>query len=205
MIVAVIPVKRLSEAKSRLSSRLNSEERATLVMTLVRRTVGVLKEVDAIGRIGVATEERELVESLGAVDWLPDLGGLNASLVHAASWATGVDARSMLVVPCDLPLLEPSDIRALLDSSPTEPGLAIAPTQDGGTGALLLSPPQVLPPVFGLDSFKRHQYEAHARNIPVYTVFRPGFSHEIDTLEDLDYLDTHVAEFRCLTPQNLTP
>jgi 2-phospho-L-lactate guanylyltransferase len=205
MIVAVIPVKRLSGAKSRLSSRLTLEERATLVTTLVRRTVGVLKQVDAIGRIGVATEERELVESLGEVDWLPDLGGLNASLAHAASWATGVDARSMLVVPCDLPLLEPSDIRVLLDSSRTEPGLAIAPTQDGGTGALLLSPPQVLPPLFGLDSFRRHEYEAQSRNIPVYPVFRRGFSHEVDTVEDLEYLDAHVTDFRCPTPQNLTP
>jgi 2-phospho-L-lactate/phosphoenolpyruvate guanylyltransferase len=198
MIVAVIPVKRLSEAKSRLSTRLSSQERARVVAALLRRTVGVLKDADAIDRIGVATEERELVDSLGMVDWLPDMGGLNPSLVHGASWAMDMRARSMIVLPCDLPLLERSDIHALLDSSWTEPGMSIAPTQDGGTGAILLSPPHVLAPAFGPDSFRRHIQQARAEHISVRTVVRRGFSHELDTTDDLEYLDAHAVDFRCL-------
>jgi 2-phospho-L-lactate guanylyltransferase len=199
MIVAVIPLKRLSEAKSRLSPRLSFQERGRLVTALLRRTVGILQEVGAIDRIGVATVERELVDSLGLVDWLPDMGGLNQSLIHAASWAVGLRARSMLVLPCDLPLLEPSDIHALLASSRTEPSMSIAPTQDGGTGAILLSPPHVLAPVFGPDSFGRHIEQAQARDISVEIVTRGGFSHDLDTTEDLEYLDAHATDIRCLT------
>ena len=199
MIVAVIPVKRLSEAKSRLSPRLSPRERATLVETILRRTVDVLKEVGAIDRIAVATEERTLIDSLSSVEWLPDMGGLNPSLVHAASWAADLKARSMLVLPCDLPLLEGRDIRALLDSGHAEPGVSIAPTQDGGTGAILLSPPEVIAPAFGPDSFMRHIENARARDLPVRTVIRRGFSHDLDTADDLACLEAHTPNIRYLT------
>jgi 2-phospho-L-lactate guanylyltransferase len=195
MIAAVIPVKRLSEAKSRLSTRLSSQERAMLVADLLRRTIGVLQEVEAIERIGVATEEQDLVDSFTMVDWLPDMGGLNASLAHAASWATSMNARSVLMLPGDLPLLDGSDIRAMLASGMAAPNITIAPTQDGGTGAILLSPPDVIAPVFGPDSFRLHIEEAHAARISVRTVVRAGFSRELDTTEDLEYLGSHAAEF----------
>lgn len=199
MTVAVVPVKRLSDAKSRLSTHLSSEERASLVTALLRRTVALLQGVDTIERIGVATEERELVDSLNLVDWLPDVGGLNPSLAYAAAWATEMGARSMLVVPCDLPFLEGSDLRALMNSSKTDPSVSIAPTRDGGTGAILLSPPQVLDPAFGLDSFRRHIEQARTKNISIRTVVRDGFSRDLDTMDDLAYLDAHVPDFRCLT------
>lgn len=200
MIVAVIPVKRLSEAKSRLSTQLSSQERARLVTALLRRTIALLKAVDAIERIAVATEERELVDSLDLVDWLPDMGGLNPSLAHSAAWATQVGAQSMLVLPCDLPLLQWSDVRAMVDSRGADAGVSIAPTQDGGTGALLLSPPQVLEPAFGPDSFRRHIEEARTTGVSVRTVIRRGFWNDLDTTGDLEYLDAHVADFRCLIP-----
>lgn len=199
MIVAVIPVKRLEDAKSRLAPHLSSEERAQLVTTLLRRTVTLLKTVDTIERIGVATEERELVDSLDLVDWLPDVGGLNPSLAHSAEWATHVGAQSMLVLPCDLPLLQWSDIHALLGTRPASPGVSIAPTQDGGTGAILLSPPTVLEPAFGPNSFRRHIEQARAKGASVRTVVRRGFSRDLDTTDDLEYLDACKSDFPCLT------
>lgn len=198
MIAAVIPVKRLSEGKSRLSARLSSRERATLVTALLRRAIGVLSAVEAIDRIGVATEEQDLVASFTQVDWLPDLGELNASLAHAVSWATSLHAQSVLLMPCDLPFLEPSDVHALLAPRIATPNITIAPTQDGGTGAILLSPPGVIAPVFGPDSFRRHVEEAQAARISVRTVLRPGLSRELDTTEDLEYVGAHAPDFECI-------
>jgi 2-phospho-L-lactate guanylyltransferase len=199
MIAAVIPVKRLSEAKSRLSSRLSAHERALLVTALLRRTIRVLNQIEAIDRIGVATEERELVESFHEVDWLPDTGGLNPSLAHAASWATSMHARSVLMLPCDLPLLDGSDVRALLVAGGTAPNITIAPTQDGGTGAILLTPPGVIAPAFGPDSFRRHVEDARAARISLHTVVRQGFSRDLDSTEDLEYLGNHLPDFSCIT------
>lgn len=199
MIAAVIPVKRLSDAKSRLSPRLSADERAGLVTALLRRTIRVLRAVDEVERIGVATEERELVASLSEVEWLPDMGGLNSSLDYAAGWAMDLKARSVLIVPCDLPTLEPGDIRALLGAGSGEQSVVVAATQDGGTAALLLTPPRVIAPLFGPDSFARHLRAAQRAGIATYTVARAGFSRELDTVDDLDYLDAHQTEFGSLT------
>jgi 2-phospho-L-lactate guanylyltransferase len=199
MIAAVIPVKRLSEAKSRLSTRLSCTERATLVIALLRRTIRVLREVDEIERIGVATEERDLIESYDTIEWLPDLGGLNPSLAHAASWATRMGAQSFLILPCDLPFLDQSDVHALLASQAEGPHVTISPTQDGGTGAILLSPPEVIVPTFGADSFRRHLREAHDTRISVKTVLRPGFARDLDTTEDLAVLEATQPDFDCIT------
>lgn len=199
MISAVIPVKRLSEGKSRLASRLSLDERAGLMTSLLRRTISVLKEVDSIGRIGVTTEERALVDSLTEVDWLPDLGGLNASLTHAAFWAETVNATSVLILPCDLPLLDRSDIHVLLESKPGVPSITIASTQDGGTGAILISPPRAIAPLFGPDSFRRHIEAARSARIAVQTVARSGFAHDVDTADDLAYVEAHTTDLGCIT------
>ena len=192
MIAAVIPVKRLSDAKSRLSAHLSEFQRAQLVLALLHRTIGVLHRVDTIDRVAVVTEERELVDSVIDVDWLPDPGGLNPSLTLGAEWAIHSGARSLLIVPCDLPLLQEQDIRALLDVSGDARSVGIAPTRDGGTGALLLSPPDILTPLFGPDSFRRHLAAARAAAVPIWTVRRTGFLRELDTVEDLTYFDARA-------------
>src|SRR5437868_4520967 len=98
MIVAAIPVKRLSQAKSRLASRLSDVERSTLVLTLLQQTIAALRESGGMGRIAVATAEPELGERLG-VESLPDRGGLNSTLLGAARWARRAGAGSLLIVP----------------------------------------------------------------------------------------------------------
>lgn len=200
MIAAVIPVKRLSEAKSRLASRLSAAERLTLVTGLLARSVAVLQEVRAIERIALATEERTLVEGWSGVEWLPDRGGLNATLAHAVSWARTVPADSLLILPSDLPLLCAHDVRALLAAAPTGPGITIAPTRDGGTGALLLTPPNVIVPAFGPESFTRHRDAARAAGVGVSTVARHGLAQELDTPDDLTLLERVTPAAGCALP-----
>ncbi|HEX6508629.1 MAG TPA: 2-phospho-L-lactate guanylyltransferase, partial [Chloroflexota bacterium] len=155
MIVAVIPVKRLANAKSRLAPRLSAEERAELVVALLGQSFAALRSVEEINRIALATPEADLAAELGA-ESLPDTGGLNASLAHAARWAKAAGASALLILPGDLPLVEGADIVTLLRAAAPPPAVTIAPTRDGGTGALLLAPPDVIPPTFGPRSFSRH-------------------------------------------------
>lgn len=194
MIAAVIPVKRLTEGKSRLSPRLSPQERADLVVALLDRTVDTLRGVRAIGRIAVAGEERELAARLG-VEPLPDAGELNASLARATGWAERAGAGALLILPCDLPLLRTEDIRFLLAAALEPPSVTIAPTRDGGTGALLLCPPSVIPPAFGPGSFGRHVEGARRAGIPVRTVLRPALARDLDTPDDLDELALCLPQY----------
>ncbi|HZU14619.1 MAG TPA: 2-phospho-L-lactate guanylyltransferase [Chloroflexota bacterium] len=179
----MVPLKRLSEAKSRLAPSLDRAERAELAMTMVRRVVGAVRESGVVGRLALVTPEPHIARGLGA-ETLPDAGDLNASLQTAVGWAAG--SAGLLILPADLPLISPADVRALIAA----PGIVVAETQDGGTGALLLRPPDAFPPHFGPDSFVIHRRLAFERGLDVSQVRLTGVSFDLDTVDDLGRLQT---------------
>jgi 2-phospho-L-lactate guanylyltransferase len=97
-------------------------------------------------------------------------------------------ARELLVLPADVPFVTPDDIRALIDAGRCS-ATAIAPdTADSGTNALLMSPPTLLQPRFGLRSFAAHLAAADVAGASMHVVRRPGLAHDIDEPADLDAL-----------------
>ncbi len=83
--------------------------------------------------------------------------------------ARGADA--MLTLPADLPLLTADDILQLYDLALSDVEVAIAPSHDGGTNALLLCPPDAIEFAFGEDSFRRHLEQA-ASSGRRYAIYR---------------------------------
>lgn len=182
-IAAVIPVKRLAHAKSRLAGRLSPRDRAGLVLALLERAVSALETSGVVESIAVVTPEPDVARRVGTVH-IADSGSLNGSLSNAATWAISEGCGGLLVLPGDLPLVSPDDICDLVGLQ--SPGVTIAPTHDGGTGALLLIPPDAISPGFGHDSFARHVGWAQERGIPVRTFNRTGFACDLDTADDLE-------------------
>lgn len=197
MIVAAVPVKRLDRAKSRLSGVLIPADRAGLAVALVRRTLAVLEDVTAVERIAIVTEEQDLATRLGS-EWLPDRGDLNRSLAAAVEWSIQNRATGLLILPGDLPLVRPEDIEALIRGDAQE--MRIAATRDGGTGALLLRPPDSVPIAFGPGSFRRHVELARVRGIDVRQVRRQGLTRDLDTEADLRAFASSLAQIGWYTP-----
>ncbi len=181
MIVAVVPVKALQSAKSRLAPYLGERERERLVLTMAGRAVNAIRETGLVAEIRVATPQARVAESLNA-RLHPDAGSLNGTVRSAAGWARCRGARGLLILPCDLPSVTKDDITAMLTHGS---GVTIAPTHDGGTGALYLAPPQSIPPGFGDGSFARHVLSARERGVPVHEIDREGLRNDLDTIEDL--------------------
>jgi 2-phospho-L-lactate guanylyltransferase len=188
MIVAVIPIKGLPVGKSRLSPYLPAHERKVLVMKLAGRTVAAVRESGMVETVAVVTPDPATAAVLGT-EFLPDAGDLNSSLQSAAVWAGERGAAGLLILPCDLPLVTTADVQAVVSEGA---GVTIAPTHDGGTGALCLSPPQSIPPRFGEGSFARHVLSARERGVPVHEVHRPGLRYDLDTVEDLRHFDDEL-------------
>jgi 2-phospho-L-lactate guanylyltransferase len=182
MIAAVIPIKRLEAAKSRLASVLPDDERQSLVLGLLGRTLEAVRGCAAVERVALCTPDHALAGRYGA-EWVPDAGGLNASLRASARWALSSGASALLILPADLPLVTVADVDAVLAAGNGWEGITIAPCTDGGTGALLLCPPDVIAPSFGPDSYARHV--ALARGIPIRTVRREGLALDLDSEADL--------------------
>jgi 2-phospho-L-lactate guanylyltransferase len=189
---AIIPVKSLAEAKSRLAPYLSRHQRETLVLDMLQHVLCVLQDSELFEHVSVVSaDERVLKQAYiwGARALSEEQSGHNPAL-HAAALrekAEGVSA--LLTISADLPLLSTQEIRCLFEQS-TQYEIVLAPSRDGtGTNAILVRPPLVVPYVFGPNSF--HNYIEAARQMQLsYTTYHGiGLALDIDTIDDLDELE----------------
>jgi 2-phospho-L-lactate guanylyltransferase len=191
-VLAVVPVKDLWGTKSRLKPILNPGARAGLTLYMMGRVVSALKEAGVENVCVVSPDPVVLSEARehAAASLLQESRGLNPALEEGRSWAMARGAAALLVLPADLPLLEAQDVRAVLDEVSDEDSVVISP--DGahaGTNALLLRPPDALPFAFGAGSYEAHLRAARERGLEARICERPHLAFDLDTVEDLAYLD----------------
>lgn len=150
------------------------------------RVVGAAVRAGLGGTVVVTAdgETARLADELGARVLVEGGGGLNPAVRQGLAWAEG-RARGALVLPADLPLLEPEEVLGVLAAAPAPPCAVICPSQDGGTNALLLCPASALEPAYGPGSAERHAAAAQAAGLRVARYTSPGLAFDIDSLEDL--------------------
>ena len=115
-------------------------------------------------------------------------GGLNPALRHAQAVAMDGSAARLLIVPADLPLIEPADVAALLDAAGGAATIIAPDRAASGTNALLLGPPAAVEPSFGEGSFARHRGSIAAAGLTCSVVSRPGLALDLDTPTDVAML-----------------
>jgi 2-phospho-L-lactate guanylyltransferase len=193
MLWAIVPVKPLRRAKSRLASVLSRDERAALSQEMLIHTLDVLKEVSGIERVLVVSRDSRalaLARDIGA-HTVTERGEpqLNSALVRATLVARGYGVSGVLVLPADLPLVQKEDIEMLLSRAKDPPVVVIAPDRHRkGTNALLASPPGLIEYDFGPDSFKMHQERAKAAGARVEICELSSLGLDVDLPEDLEIL-----------------
>lgn len=198
-IWAVVPVKPLAQAKTRLSEALTSAAREMLVLRLFEHTLAVLQAVPALAGIMVVTADPHLglqAQQQGAW-WYqePDVPGLNPSLSRALQVLQAQQAHGALILPMDLPYLNPHSVLQVLTAAPPPPAVVIvADRHHTGTNALLLLPPAVIPPAFGAQSQRAHSALARAANVPLVMLEDEALAADVDLPEDLAALTWMIHE-----------
>ena len=188
---AVVPVKALAEAKSRLNEVLNPQQREDLTRQMLAHTIEVLAEEQQVENTIVVSADPDvltLARELGA-QALGEWGtpSLNGALRQAVELAERSGVTSVLILPADIPMLQASDVRAVIDALQGPPAVVIAPDRKHkGTNALLLAPPGTLEFAFGPDSFDRHHRLAAESGAKIEIVDLPTLSLDLDTPADLD-------------------
>ena len=189
-IWAIVPVKPLRHAKSRLAPVLGDEERLELSRDMLRTVLAALTEVSRIDRTLLVSRDPEalaLGRHLGArtLSERPPIA-LNQALAQATKAAIGSGASAVLVLPADLPLITAQDIEALLDLVDPPPAIVLAPDRRrDGTNALLTSPAPLIEYSFGQASYDRHRAAALAAGVRVAVCDRPALALDLDLPEDL--------------------
>jgi 2-phospho-L-lactate guanylyltransferase len=186
--VAVVPVKTLAAAKTRLATALAPAERADLTLQTLKRVLAALDQPGIAARLVVSPDEAVLraTRVAGAHGLRQASDGLNPGLEEARTWALAQGAEALLIVLGDLPLLAPEHIAAILALADRPGTVALAPDRHGsGTNIMLLRPPDAIPLSFGLNSLFRHRAAAQARGLTIQTYDDPATALDLDTPDDL--------------------
>jgi len=188
-IHAIVPVNVLRKSKARLSPILSARERAQLTVAMLADVLYALRKVRRIRSVTVVSADKDagkIAMRFGAnFLWEGNRRGLNKGVRLAIRNSERRGASAVLVIHADLPLLTPREIQRFLVKSRGYP-MALAPSKDGrGTNALLLHPPQVIAPVFGKDSFRRHLSLSSQRGISRRVLRFRGISFDMDEPRDL--------------------
>ncbi|MFN8596495.1 MAG: 2-phospho-L-lactate guanylyltransferase [Anaerolineae bacterium] len=187
---ALIPVKPLRQAKSRLARTLKAPTRAALVRAIFSRTLDVIAQVDRLAGTIVVSRDLtilELARQRPKVIALAEAeSGLNPAITQGAQWALAHGGQSIIVVPVDLPLITTSDLDALIDLATDERCLVIAPDRhDDGTNLMLVRPPDAVHFAYGSASFNAHRAQAAERGLRVHVYRSPTSGLDLDVPDDL--------------------
>jgi 2-phospho-L-lactate guanylyltransferase len=176
----LVPVKRLDDAKSRLAAVLSADERAALMLELLKGVLAAVKAAD-VGPITVVSSEALAQNGVARFD--------DASLAWndalAAAMREVVTEPIAAVVSADLPRVTAEDIRALVAATPDR-GMAIARALDGGTNAVSMRPPGAVMTHFGeRSSASVHAFATAQAGLAARIVDLPGLAFDVDTPDDL--------------------
>lgn len=206
LLWAVVPVKRLVNAKRRLTDVFGPCERRALVLAMLRDVLTALRGTRVLDGVMVVSPDDSVLNcaaGFGArVLSETQESGYSEAATSAACALVREPGRAMLLLPGDLPMLSTSDVEALvLAHGKRSPAVTLSPSRSGhGTNALLCTPPDAIRFQFGQTSFRQHLEAARAEGIQVRVVKCAGLGLDLDTRDDLQLFaahetDTHTQRF----------
>ncbi|MFZ0479904.1 MAG: 2-phospho-L-lactate guanylyltransferase [Terriglobales bacterium] len=196
----LVPVKNLTNAKQRLSAILSAEERFALAQAMCEDVLQTLANWRGRPAVAVVTSDPFARALAARFDFDVIADGENSSETHAIEMATAIcrerGAKSTLVVPADIPLIEVEELEKIAAAAPAG-GTVLVPDAAGrGTNAAWRSPADLFPLRFGNDSFRPHLAAAKATGLPCVVLELPGIARDIDRPEDLFAVAAAAGERR---------
>lgn len=151
-MVAVIPLKALERAKSRLGEVLDADARHDLALTMLARTVEACRQA---GLDPCVVSPDPAVHASAALLGARSLDDGGADLTEAVTLALAhhADAAVVVVVAADLPEITSEALVELLEAARP---LALVAAADGTTNAVAARPPATFTPSYGPGSAARH-------------------------------------------------
>jgi 2-phospho-L-lactate/phosphoenolpyruvate guanylyltransferase len=190
-IWAIVPVKPLRRGKSRLAGLLTEEQRTCLNRFLLQHTLDILNQIPEIEHTLVVSRDPAalaLTRGMGGRTVLEDgAPQFNTAIKRATIVAEAQGARAVLILPADLPLVQPEDLNALLERGTSAPVIVISPDRRlDGTNCLLVNPAGLIEYGYGIGSFQRHSQRAIEAGAALVTVISERIGLDLDLPEDLE-------------------
>jgi 2-phospho-L-lactate/phosphoenolpyruvate guanylyltransferase len=201
---AIVPAKTFENAKTRLSLMLDVDERILLSSLLLDYTLDVLANAPSLSQVVVVSADKraeEIAAKHGASFVREEKdNGVNSAVAIADRHCIQEEAEATIVIPQDLPLLDPTDISRASDIAKNESRcIVICPSlRFDGTNMLLRKPPSVIDTFYDHDSYNMHVKTAICIGIPVKLLFSKTVRYDLDTPEDAKHLVNEAKDVKTL-------
>jgi 2-phospho-L-lactate guanylyltransferase len=194
---AILPIKSFDEGKQRLTAGMSSGPRRALAEAMFSDVLTALRRTSSIAEILVvssAHNAQRIASGQGAAVLEDGAAGHSEAAALGIAHAIELGADRVLLVPGDCPMLDPSELDALISHpAPARCALIVPDRHRTGTNALLLAPPDVIAPSFGPGSCARHLELAKASEAPAEVVEVTSLALDVDTPDDLQALRAALA------------
>jgi 2-phospho-L-lactate guanylyltransferase len=192
-IWAIVPVKPLRRGKSRLAGMLTEDQRTCLNRYLLEHVLTILNEIQEIEHTLVVSRDPAalaLTREMGGRTVLEDgAPQFNTAIKRATIVARTQGAHAVLVLPADLPLVKPSDLKKLLKRGKKPPVVVIAPDRrQDGTNGLFVNPAGLIEYGYGPGSFQCHAERTTQSGARLEVINLPNIALDLDLPEDLEAL-----------------
>jgi 2-phospho-L-lactate guanylyltransferase len=188
----LIPQKTLDRAKTRLRAVLAEEDRLTLVLALLRRTLETCARVPGAEGLMVngPPEVEALAAEFGAAVVPGGLAGMRRDVAEVAQSAAVGEEHALLIVSSDLPLINGPDLERVVAAWRAGHEIVLVPDRRGrGTNVMMADRPEAFPYAFGgaLDqgSFETHLTQAQGTGLTVAVLRLPDLALDLDLPADL--------------------
>jgi 2-phospho-L-lactate guanylyltransferase len=186
-VAALVPLKRLDYAKTRLAGVLDPPTRVRVMRALLDHTLEQVRAAPSVASVTLvssAVEAPAIAAEHGVAHF--DDRALPWNDALAAAIAEAVDADAVAIVSADVPLLTTEDVEAYVGAL-TEHGAVIARATDAGTNGVAMHPAGAMRTTFGSKgSAALHAELARAAGLTPVVVDLEGMAHDLDTAADLE-------------------
>lgn len=189
-IAAVIPMKSLHSAKSRLSNILTAQQRKNLAMYLLDATIKEIKKSRIISEIIIVSNDKAVknYSCLNNLKYIKDSEeGVNKAVILADNYCIDNGINANIVIPHDLPFISAKEIDEICTmSNKYHKCIIICPSKRfDGTNILFRKPPDVIKTHYDDNSYMNHLKEAYKFKIPIESLDIVKLRFDLDTKEDL--------------------
>lgn len=220
-IHAIVPMKHLNQAKSRLATLLSPLERRELALAMLHNVLTALLQASVVnyqntvapvlsrlGRllttvwvVSSDTTVLELARQSGVEPLYDTTSDMNAALNLARDTVIHAGADALLIIPADIPLITAGDVAALVQqlgkgaAANGHGSMVIVPDHEQrGTNGLGLTLPTAIPFQFGTNSFSRYLETAQTLGLTIQIYDAPTLALDIDTPDDLRHYQKMLTQ-----------
>ncbi len=199
----IVPMKQLSDAKSRLKRSMADRLRVNVAKKLLNQTlfrvgraIENCKETHKLSVLTECDEVRSFVEKKDiSVITSSIKNKLSKSLFFGVQWAKSNGFSSVCIIPADLGDPSTQELKKFIFFPLESNNMVICPSKDLGTNALLISPPDGITFFYGKDSFRKHLEIANRNKIKTTVLKLKSLTFDIDAMEDLQELLVKFPDF----------